>query len=427
MRSTRTSMALALATATTLGLVGCAGSATTPPVTETVTTITFGNWRTEDAQLWEEKVIPQFEKSHPGVKVKYQATDTNDYNATIQSQVESGTGPDVVMCRPFDVNRAWIGSGYFDSLKQLKGIDGFTDTALAAWQGDDGEPYCVPIASVLAGFYYNKAIFTELGIEPPTTMAEFTAVLDTIKASGKYTPLALGTADGWQLSYNVLDNLGPNYWKGEEGRLGLINGTAKLTDPGFVAAVQSVVDLKPYLPEGYQSISYEDMMQLFTLGKAAILPDGSWDITAATATGLDVGIFAAPVVNAGDTRYLQEMPDQGVGLNANSKQKEAATVFLEWLASGDFQSVYVNEVPGFFSMGSTPVTYSNPLAQAFADLKQGAELTPRLQLDRLSAGTPPLDDNTWAVLQTVMNEGVTPADASAKLQKDLESWYEPAK
>jgi raffinose/stachyose/melibiose transport system substrate-binding protein len=279
---------------------------------------------------------------------------------------------------------------------------------------------------VLAGFYYNKAIFTELGLQTPASMADFKGVLDKIKTNGKYAPLALGSADGWQLSYNVLDSIGPNYWKGEEGRLGLIAGTAKLNDPGFVAAFQATAALKPYLPKGSQSLKYEDMMQLFTLGKAAILPDGSWDITAATASGLDVGVFAAPSVNAGDARYLQEMPDQGVGLNAKSTQKEAATKFLEWLSGSEFQALYVNAVPGFFSMGSEPVTYSTTLAQSFADLKSCAELTPRLQLDRLSSGTPPLDDNTWAVLQTMFNEDVTANAATGKLQKDLDSWYKPS-
>ncbi|MCU1509150.1 MAG: sugar transporter, substrate-binding protein [Glaciihabitans sp.] len=426
MRSKLAPFALVVVAAVGIGLTGCSTGTDTGGTTKT-TTITFGNWRTEDAKLWENDVIPAFEKTHPGIKVVYRATDTNDYNAAIQSQVDSGTGPDVIMCRPFDVNRAWIDKGYFDDLKSLKSISNFTPTALAAWQGSNGDPYCVPIASVLAGFYYNKAIFKELGLTPPTTMAEFTALLQKIKDNGKYTPLALGSADGWQLAYNVLDSIGPNYWGGEDGRLGLIDGTKKLTDPQFVASIQAVSDLKPFLPKGYQSLKYEDMMQLFTLGKAAILPDGSWDVTAATATGLDVGAFAPPVVNAGDQRYLQEMPDQGVGLNSKSKNKAASKVFLDWLGTTDFQQVYVNKVPGFFSMGTTPVTYDNKLAQDFADLKKGAKLTPRLALDRLSAGKPPLDDDTWAVLQTVFNDGVTPAAASAKLQKDLDSWYKPTK
>ncbi|MCE4026222.1 extracellular solute-binding protein [Microbacterium sp. Au-Mic1] len=418
----------ALAAATiAVGLASCsAGGTSAGGSSSDSVKLVLGSWRTEDAAMWENDIIPAFEKSHPGITIQYNPTDTNDYNAAIQSQVESGTGPDIIMCRPFDVNRAWISKGYFDKLDDLKAVSGFNKTALSAWQGDDGGSYCIPAASVLAGFYYNKAIFHELKLDVPKTQQEFLDVLAKIKNSGKYEPLALGSADGWQLSYNVLDSIGPNYWKGEEGRLGLVDGSKKLTDPAFVAAFKAYGDLKPYLPNGFESIKYTDMMQLFTLGKAAIIPDGSWDIAAATATGLDVGVFGAPVAKSGDKRYQQEMPDMAFGLNAASKHKAAAKEFLEWVGTKDFQQLYVNKLPGFFSMGSAPVNYDNKLAQEFADLKKDAELTPRLQLDRLSAGTPPLDDETWTALQQMYNAGMSPQDATANLQKGLDSWYKPA-
>jgi raffinose/stachyose/melibiose transport system substrate-binding protein len=132
-------------------------------------------------------------------------------------------------------------------------------------------------------------------------------------------------------------------------------------------------------------------------------------------------------VKSGDQRYLQEMPDQGVGLNSHSKNKAASKVFLDWLGTTDFQKIYVDKVPGFFSMGKAPVPYTNALSQQFADLKKGAKLTPRLALDRLSSGTPPLDDNTWTVLQTVLNDGVSASAAQQKLQTDLDTWYKPSK
>lgn len=404
-----------------LGLAGCAGGSSGGD-TET---IVLGTWRTEDATMWENDIIPAFEKSHPGITVEYAPVDTNDYNAAIQSQIEGGTGPDLMMCRPFDVNRSWIEQGYFDPLTDLEAVGSFPESALTAWEGDDGTPYCVPVASVLAGLYYNKAIFDELGIEVPTTQDEFMGVLDAIKADGTYTPLALGTADGWQLAYNMLYQIGPNYWKGEEGRLGLIDGTKKLTDPDFVEGFTVFDEFKDYLPNGYEAISYEDMTQLFNLGKAAILPDGSWQISQVTSTGLDVGVFGAPPAAAGDQRYQQEMADMAFGLNAESEHKDAATAFLEWLGTPEFQQLYVNKLPGFFSMGSEPVTYDNPLAQEFADLKDGAELTSRLALDRLSAGQPPLDDEIWRVTQLMYNTGLSPEDAAAELQAGLDSWYVP--
>ncbi|MGG7507167.1 ABC transporter substrate-binding protein [Plantibacter sp. YIM 135249] len=395
MRSKIAPFAVLTVAAIGLGLAGC--SADSGGGNGDSVKIVVGTWRTEDAAMWESDIIPEFQKTHPGIEVEYAPVDTNDYNATIQSQIDSGTGPDVIMCRPFDVNRSWIEKGYFDSLDGIDAISSFDQTALAAWEGDDGKPYCVPTASVLAGFYYNKKIFSDLGLKVPTTQAEFLSTLDAINADGKVAPLALGTADGWQLAYNMLYQIGPNFWKGEEGRLGLIDGTQKLTDPAFVEGFTAFDAFKQYLPKGYESISYEDMMQLFTLGKAAIIPDGSWQISQVTSTGLDVGVFGAPPAVAGGQRYQQEMADMAFGLNAKGKQKEAATEFLNWLGTPEFQQLYVNKLPGFFSMGKEPVTYDDPLAQEFAGLKEGAELTSRLALDRLSAGQPPLDDEIWRV------------------------------
>ncbi len=42
--------------------------------------------------------------------------------------------------------------------------------AKSAWQTDDGTAsFCVPMASVIHGFIYNKDAFDKLGIKVPTT------------------------------------------------------------------------------------------------------------------------------------------------------------------------------------------------------------------------------------------------------------------
>ncbi|MDE1991379.1 MAG: extracellular solute-binding protein [Rhizobiaceae bacterium] len=407
-----------------LSLALAAGSAlAADPVT-----LKLGSWRTEDIAVWQDKVLPVFEAEHPDIKVEFSPINTNEYNAAIQSQIEAGAGPDLLTCRPFDVNREWISRGYFEPLADFGPIKDFDDGAKAAWTDTKGAPFCVPVAAVLAGFYYNIDIFKELGLEVPKTADDFMKVLQKIKDNGKYTPLAYGSAESWQLAYNGLYNIGPSYWKGEQGRLGLINGTKKLTDPDFVQAFAAFAAWKPFLPAGQASLQYADMTQLFTIGRAAILPDGSWNINQVTATGLNVGVFGPPTATADGKRYLQEMPDMAIGINAASKHKDAAKVLLTWLAGPEFQKIYVNAAPGFFSMGKTPVAYENALAQKFADLKTGAELTPRLALDRLSAGNPPLDDEIWRVLQVMFTkDDMTPEKATAELQKGLDSWYKPQK
>ncbi len=309
--------------------------------------------------MWEDEILPAFMKSHPNIDVKFAATNTNEYNAAIQSQVDGGTGPDLITCRPYDVNRSWIKKGYFEKLDGKPMLDSFEPLALDPWSDDAGSRYCLPTAAVLAGFYYNKDIFAELGLQVPTTQDEFLAVLKKIKDNGKYTPLAVGSSESWQLAYNGFYSIGPVYWKGEEGRQGLIKGTKKITDPDFQKAFDAFAAWKPYLPKGFESLKYPDMTQLFTLGKAAILPDGSWNINQVAVDGLNVGVFGPPAAVAGGERYLQEMPDMAIGVSAASKNKAAAEEFLAWTATPEFLELYVNKLPGFFSMAKQPVTYTN--------------------------------------------------------------------
>lgn len=419
MRSIYINSAIALASSVFAGIMASTA------IAETVT-LKLGSWRTEDIAVWEDKVLPAFAAKHPEIKVEFAPVNTNEYNAAIQSQIEAGAGPDLITCRPYDVNREWIKRNYLVPLDGLDGLAHFDKTARSAWTGDDGKSYCLPMAAVLAGFYYNIDIFNELGVKPPKNQADFITLLQTIKDDGRYVPLAYGSADGWQLAYNGLYNIGPAYWKGEEGRLGLIDGTKKLTDPEFVEAFAAFEAWKPFLAPGQASLQYSDMTQLFSIGRAAILPDGSWNINQVTSTGLNVGVFAPPVAKDGAERYLQEMPDMAIGINASSKNKEAAKTFLNWIADTEFQELFVNSAPGFFAMSDRPVTYNNALAQEFANLKTGAHLTSRLALDRLSAGNPPLDDEIWRVLQRMFTGSeVTPEKATAELQKDLASWYKP--
>lgn len=47
----------------------------------------------------------------------------------------------------------------------------FPDVAKSAWTTDDGKTtFCVPMASVIHGFIYNRDIVTELGLSEPNDL-----------------------------------------------------------------------------------------------------------------------------------------------------------------------------------------------------------------------------------------------------------------
>ena len=170
--------------------------------------------------------------------MKFSPTAPTEYNAALNAKLDAGSAGDLITCRPFDASLELYKKGNLADLTDLPGMENFSDVAKAAWTTDDGKAtFCVPMASVIHGFIYNKDAFDKLGIKVPETEDEFFAALDKIKADGTYIPLAMGTKDQWEAATMGYQNIGPNYWKGEEGRLALIKGEQKLTDAALGRAL----------------------------------------------------------------------------------------------------------------------------------------------------------------------------------------------
>lgn len=392
-------------------------------------TLTIESWRNDDLAIWQEKLIPAFEAANPGIKVVFAPTAPAEYNAVLNSKLDAGSAGDLITCRPFDASLELYNKGQLADLSGLASMANFSDVAKSAWQTDDGAAtFCVPMASVIHGFIYNADAFAQLGIEVPKTEAEFFAALDKIKADGTYIPMAMGTNDQWEAATMGYNNIGPNYWKGEEGRKALIAGTQKLTDEAWVAPFRQLAKWKDYLGDGFEAQTYPDSQNLFTLGRAAIYPAGSWEISGFnTQAGFKMGAFAPPVAAEGDTCYISDHTDIALGMNAKSAHPEETKKFLEWVGSADFATLYANALPGFFSLNSTPVAMEDPLAQEFVSWRDKCQSTIRSTYQILSRGTPNLENETWNASANVIKGTETPEAAAQRLQEGLASWYEPQK
>ncbi len=394
-------------------------------------TLTIESWRNDDLTIWQDKIIPAFEASHPGIKVTFAPSAPTEYNAALNSKLDAGSAGDLITCRPFDASLDLYNKGKLADLTDLKAMANFSDVAKVAWSTDDGaHTFCVPMASVIHGFIYNKSAFDELGLQPPKTEDEFFAVLDKIKADGTYIPMAMGTNDQWEAATMGYQNIGPNYWKGEEGRQALIKGTQKLTDEDWVAPYRELAKWGPYLGDGFEAQTYPDSQNLFTLGRAAIYPAGSWEIApfrAQIGDAFEMGAFPPPVPHAGDDCYISDHVDIGMGLNAASPNPDAAKAFLEWVGTPEFAELYANALPGFFPLLNQPVKLDDPLAQEFVSWRETCKSTIRSTYQILSRGTPNLENETWNASANVIRGTETPEAAAKRLQDGLASWYAPQK
>ena len=378
-------------------------------------TLTIESWRNDDLQIWQDTIIPAFEEANPGIKIDFAPTAPAEYNAVLNSKLDAGSAGDLITCRPFDASLDLFKNGKLSDLTDLESMSNFSNVAKSAWQTDDGaSTFCVPMASVIHGFMYNKQAFEELDIQPPKTVDEFYAVLDKIKEDGSYIPMAMGTADQWEAATMGYQNIGPTYWKGEQGRQALIDGSQKLTDEGWVEPLRQLVRWKDYLGDGFEAQTYPDSQNLFTLGRAAIYPAGSWEIGVFTPQidgAFEMGAFPPPVPAAGDTCYISDHTDIAMGMNAATEHPEAARTFLNWVGSPEFATLYANSLPGFFSLNSTPVEMQDPLAQEFVSWRESCEPTIRSTYQILSRGTPNLENETWNASANVINGAETPAAA----------------
>ncbi|MEH6579317.1 MAG: ABC transporter substrate-binding protein [Amphritea sp.] len=385
------------------------------------------SWRNDDTKIWNDLIIPAFKKDHPEIDVVFSPTPPSDYNSALSAKLQGGTAGDLISCRPFDVSLGLYKKGHLELLNGLPGLENFSDVAKSAWISDDGsESFCLPMASVIHGFIYNKEIFKELGLTVPKTESEFFKVLETIKSESRYVPLVMGTSDQWEAATMGFQNIGPNYWKGEEGRKNLLSGEEKLNDPQYVKAWEHMAKWPPYMGRGYQSQKYADSQNLFTLGRGVIYPAGSWDIpTFNEQADFEFGAFFPPKPDNQDTCYISDHTDIAMGINAASPNKEAARIFLSWMSSKEFAETYSNQLPGFFSLSNHQIEIKDPVAQEFLSWRSECKQTIRNSYQILSRGKPSLENELWNVSSQVLNGSMTPAEAGERVENGLSSWYKP--
>lgn len=402
---------------------------TAPVASMAQTALTIESWRNDDIDIWNDKIIPTFNKKHPDIKVVFSPTPPADYNASLNAKLSGGTAGDLITCRPFDASLDLFKKGRLVGLDGLPGIENFSDVAKSAWQTDDGKvTFCLPMASVIHGFIYNKEIFEELNLSVPKTIPEFMKVVETIKSESRYTPLVLGTADQWEAATMGFQNVGPNFWKGEDGRGALIDGSQKLTDAQYVAVWSHLAEWSAYMGKGYKAQKYPDSQNLFTLGRGAIYPAGSWDITTFnTQADFKFGAFPPPVPEGQDECYISDHTDIALGINAASPNAEAAKTFLAWMGTAEFADIYANSLPGFFSLSNHKVTLSDPVAQEFVSWRDRCKSTIRNSYQILSRGTPNLENELWNVSAQVLNGTLSPEQAAQQAEDGLAKWYAPHK
>ena len=215
-----------------------ASAATEAPSSTEPVTITWWHITTEETQkaVWQ-KLADEYMAAHPNVNIEITVLENEAFKTKMTTVIQSGEPPDIF--------QSWGGGVMNEYLKagQMQDITADLDADSGAWRNTfspaalgvysyQGKNYGVPWEMGMVGFWYNKDLFAQAGIEaPPATWDELLEDVQKLKDAG-ITPIAVGEGDKWPghfwFAYLATRLCGQAGFQGAESRSG------SFADPCFV-------------------------------------------------------------------------------------------------------------------------------------------------------------------------------------------------
>ena len=348
-------------------VTACGGGATTaptqPPATSAEPTAappaslgetSLGSNESDESPKAAVQAIVDYCQGQAGITVKVNVNDHNTFQNQISSYLQ-GTPDDVVKWFAGNRVRFFAAQGLLSPIDDVWAeIEQYMTPGLkAASLGSDGKAYFVPVYNYPWVVLYRKSLFEEKGYTIPTTIDEFKALGDKMKADG-LVPLAFGDQDGWPAmgTFDIL-NMRLN---GYAFHIGLMEGTEKWSDPRVQAVFEYWRDLLPYFQQGAPGRTWQDAAKAALVDKVAGMYFlGTFAVEQAGEFGTDVGFFPFPLLGTQfDGENAIDAPIDGFMLSANSKNADAAKAFLKCVASPEAQVAYVTS-PGIGSVAVSPL------------------------------------------------------------------------
>ncbi|MEW2563172.1 extracellular solute-binding protein [Streptomyces griseorubiginosus] len=214
------------------------------------------------------------------------------------------------------------------TLKDLGVWDDLQPAAIKTVENLYGKFNVMPYQFNIEGIWYNKKLFADQHVAPPTTYDQLVAAAAKFKGAG-VTPFAADGKDGWPLTRLISGYLYREL--GPDALQAVADGKAKLTDPAYVKAAQAVADLGKagYFGQGVGSIDYDTATQQFLTGKAAMFYMGSWalgdfnDKTKNRIGADNVGFMPFPTVAGGKGSADQIPANVGLPVAVSAKSYDA--------------------------------------------------------------------------------------------------------
>jgi raffinose/stachyose/melibiose transport system substrate-binding protein len=313
--------------------------------------------------------IKEFEKTHPGVEVKFEEKGFEQIQKTAPMVLNSGDAPDLMEYNKGNATAGLLSKqGLLTDLSaeatergwDKKISSGVRTTSQYDTNGvmGSGKWYGIPNYAEYTMVFYNKDLFKKYGIQEPTTFDELTAAMDTFVDEG-VTPLANAGAEymAGQYLYQLALSKADRAWVDSYQ---LYKGRTDFHDAAWTYGAETFADWvkKGYISKKSSGTKAEDAGVSFIQGKSPILLSGSWWYGRFAAENkFDWGTFLWPDSNMtlGSGGNLWVVPK-------GAKNKELAYDFIDITMSEKIQNILGNK--GGVPVAADPAAITDPQAKA---------------------------------------------------------------
>jgi raffinose/stachyose/melibiose transport system substrate-binding protein len=376
-------------------LVGCSsGSKSEPNAKEPVAQpqetskekvkLKFFTGKVETVDLMND-MIAKFNKENPNIVVEQEYQ--KDASSVIKVKFASGDVPDITTV----VSQDYIDQGkYLD----LSG-EAFWSRVLPSIKDlstdvKSGKLYKAATNVTMAGIFYNKKIFSELGLKEALTWNDFKANLQKVKdKKPDVVPMFIAGKESWTLGH-LIEFLPHGVIKQKLGvnpaRKAFINNeTDKLAFDAAGGSIESfggrLLELKNegLINKDALTATYDNQKEAFASGKAAVISQGMWVLGDLLKLNPvlkdDIGFSPFPSIMDGTKPVVLSAEDSVYAITSASKHPAEAKKFLEFLFKPEnlkMYSEFLKSPPAFTDVSAD----WGPLKdQASAALKTGVNIS----------------------------------------------------
>lgn len=357
-----------------------------------------------------------FEERYPDTKITIEGLSGNDILSKFTTSAMAGAGPDVVALDnagwPIDLAAMGLLEPLDEQLKNTenKYLQGPLDSGLY-----EGSYYSVPWYYNNTGLYYNKRILEEIGkTEAPATWEEFE---EDIKLATEKGYAGVSTRpDGYAIFNFFFENDNPVIDTSGDRPVVTVNNESGKEAFEFWTGMHTKYHA---FPEGMKDASdWAAAYNTFTSDDCLFFICGDWAYKNLESgnPNLDFGLAPMP---KGKVQAVC-LGGKNLAINVNSKNKELAWAFVEYLTSKECDFVLTEKVciAGRSDVDVSGVLAINPDYQVFVDEAEYTVPRPRVK------NSASLDEKVADAFKKVLFDQMSAQEALDELEQELNAFID---